>query len=146
MYPKPTSLSTCLASSTIQSKIRQLWHISSLGALYFATGMSLGRCPDHLRRQRYFSEWSESISLGEKTSGSSGSISVRPGVTLDTGRPWSGHLAYCAVAHYNCKLGTPCSTLRRTPRTHYNCTLLDTPEAHSLCRRLHKCTLQNDTF
>ena len=61
MYPKPTSLSTCLASSTIQSKIRQLWHISSLGALYFATGMSLGRCPDHLRR--YFSEWSESISL-----------------------------------------------------------------------------------
>ena len=56
-------------------------------------------------------------------------------MTLDTGRPWSGHLAYCAVAHYNCTLGTPCSTLRRTPRTHYNCTLLDTPEAHSLCRR-----------
>ena len=114
--------------------------------LPFVKGMSLGRCPEYLRRQRYFSEWSESISLGEKTSGSSGSISVGPGVTLDTGRPWSGHLAYCAVAHYNCTLGTPCSTLRRTPRTHYNCTLLDTPEAHSLCRRLHKCTLQNDTF
>ena len=96
MYPKPTSLSTCLASSTIQSKIRQLWHISSLGALHFAKGMSLGRCPEHLRRQIYFSECSESISLGEKTSGSSGSISVSPGVTLDTGRPWSGHLAYCA--------------------------------------------------
>ena len=63
MYPKPTSLSTCLASSKIQSKIRQLWHISSLGALYFATGMSLGRCPEHFRRQRYFSELSESISL-----------------------------------------------------------------------------------
>ena len=25
--------------------------------------MSLGRYPEHLRRQRYFSEWSESISL-----------------------------------------------------------------------------------
>ena len=62
MYPKPTSLSTCLASSTIQSKIRQLWHISTLGALYFTTGMSLGRYPEHLRHQRYVSEWSESIS------------------------------------------------------------------------------------
>ena len=62
MYPKPTSLSTCLTSSTIQSKIKQLWRISTLGALYFTIGMSLGRYPEHLQRQRYFSEWSESIS------------------------------------------------------------------------------------